>query len=145
MIGGEYVGNGYRIGELAEIAHVSKRTIDYYTNLGLLTAHRSDSNYRYYDKNAVEILHFIEQCKKMHMPLSDIKQLLARKHTAIDTSHSVATHVDEVTRHIQELEQELAHLKPLLDELTNEQRETIMKYVSGRATNLMQTLLLFLG
>jgi MerR family copper efflux transcriptional regulator len=79
------------------------------------------------------------------MPLSDIKQLLARKHTAIDTSHSVATHVDEVTRHIQELEQELAYLKPLLDELTNEQRETIMKYVSGRATNLMQTLLLFLG
>ncbi|WP_232362250.1 MerR family transcriptional regulator, partial [Bacillus thuringiensis] len=26
----------YRIGQLALMAHVSKRTIDYYTNLGIL-------------------------------------------------------------------------------------------------------------
>ncbi len=130
---------------MAELAQVSKRTIDYYTNLGLLAAHRSDSNYRYYDKSAVNVLNFIEQCKKMHMPLCEIKQLLERKQTNVDANHSVAEQVDEISRHIQKLEQELSHLKPLLDGLTDDQRQTMMKYVSGRAATLMQTLVLFLG
>jgi len=40
----------YRIGELANIANVSKRTVDYYTSLGLLHAQRTKSNYRIYDE-----------------------------------------------------------------------------------------------
>lgn len=37
-----------RIGDLAKATGVAKRTIDYYTNLGLLQAERSRTNYRYY-------------------------------------------------------------------------------------------------
>ena len=52
---------------------MSKRTIDYYTNLGILKAERSQSNYRYYDETAFETLQFIE-VQKMHMPLCEIKE-----------------------------------------------------------------------
>ena len=38
----------YKIGELAKIADVSPRTIDYYTKLSLIEPEkRSDTNYRY--------------------------------------------------------------------------------------------------
>ena len=56
------------------MAHVSKRTIDYYTNLGILKAERSQSNYRYYDETAFETLQFIEKCKEMHILLCEIKE-----------------------------------------------------------------------
>lgn len=39
----------YRIGELAKAAHISERTIDYYTKLGLISPEsRSTKNYRLY-------------------------------------------------------------------------------------------------
>lgn len=37
-----------RIGDLAKATGVAKRTIDYYTNLCLLLAERSQTNYRDY-------------------------------------------------------------------------------------------------
>lgn len=61
---GDSNGALYRIGELASIANVSKRTIDYYTRLGLLKPQRTGANYRIYDENAVNELQFIEECKK---------------------------------------------------------------------------------
>ncbi len=134
----------YRIGELAEMAQVSKRTIDYYTNLGLLQAERSDSNYRYYDETALHTLRFIEQCKKMHMPLCEIKQVLQHKQKQTEENSSVLSQVDEISKHMQQLERELVNLKPLLDNMTEEQRQMMTKYLSNRMSTLVQTLLLFL-
>ncbi|RKJ54475.1 MerR family transcriptional regulator, partial [Butyricicoccus sp. 1XD8-22] len=42
---------------------ITKRTIDYYTSLGLLEAERSSSNYRYYTSEAINRLHEIEEMK----------------------------------------------------------------------------------
>lgn len=66
----------YKIGELASIANVSKRTIDYYTKLGLLKAERSKSNYRYYDSSALEDLKLIDHYKKLNYSLDMIKERL---------------------------------------------------------------------
>ncbi len=66
----------YRIGELAQIAQVTKRTVDYYTNLGLLAPVRSCSNYRYYDEHALKRLQLIVLCKQQRLALSDIKSRL---------------------------------------------------------------------
>lgn len=49
-----------------------------------------------------------------------------------------------MTEHIQRLETELTQLKPLLDGLTDSQREKISKSLSGQTTALMQTLMMFL-
>lgn len=61
------------IGELAETTGITKRTIDYYTNLGLLKAERSTSNYRFYTSEAIERIKIIEEMKAQGMCLSDIK------------------------------------------------------------------------
>ncbi|MGR5985382.1 MerR family transcriptional regulator [Bacillus cytotoxicus] len=134
----------YRIGQLAHLAHVSKRTIDYYTNLGILKAERSQSNYRYYDETAFETLQFIEKCKEMHMPLCEIKERIEEKKKSLGINEHVSKQVNEVTEHIQRLETELTQLKPLLDGLTDSQREKISKSLSGQTTALMQTLMMFL-
>ena len=78
-----YVGNEtLKIGELAEMANVTKRTVDYYTNLGLLKAERSASNYRYYSIGELERLRRIEGYKRENLSLEDIKELLKNKEAA---------------------------------------------------------------
>ncbi|MBC6971219.1 MerR family transcriptional regulator [Bacillus sp. Xin] len=134
----------YRIGQLAHLAHVSKRTIDYYTNLGILKAERSQSNYRYYDETAFETLQFIEKCKEMHMPLCEIKERIEERKKLLGINEHVSKQVNEVTNHIHQLEVELTQLKSLLDGLTDSQREKISKSLSGQTTTLLQTLVLLL-
>lgn len=141
---GKVVGKVYRIGQLAHLAHVSKRTIDYYTNLGILKAERSQSNYRYYDETVLETLQFIEKCKEMHMPLCEIKERIEERKKLLGINEHVSKQVNEVTNHIHRLETELTQLKPLLDGLTDSQREKISKSLSGQTTALIQTLILFL-
>ncbi|MDA1974761.1 MerR family transcriptional regulator [Bacillus cereus group sp. MYBKT14-1] len=139
------MGNRYRIGEVAELAQVSKRTIDYYTNLGLLEAKRSNKNYRYYDESAVDRLKFIEKCKQLNMKLSEIIKVLDNQQNQTVLNHKLAGQVNDVSGHLQQLEHELMHLKPLLDNLTEEQKKLYMKGLSGQATTLIQTLVLFLS
>ncbi len=140
---GKIVGKVYRIGQLAHLAHVSKRTIDYYTNLGILKAERSQSNYRYYDETELETLQFIEKCKEMHMPLCEIKERIEERKKLLGINEHVSKQMNEVTNHIHRLETELTQLKPLLDGLTDSQREKISKSLSGQTTALIQTLILF--
>lgn len=130
---------------MAELAQVSKRTIDYYTNLGLLEVKRSNKNYRYYDESTVDRLKFIEKCKQLNMQLSEIKKVLDNQQNQTVLNHKLAGQVNDVSGHLQQLEHELMHLKPLLDNLTEEQKKLYMKGLSGQATTLIQTLVLFLS
>ena len=58
------------------MANVTKRTVDYYTNLGLLKAERSPSNYRFYGKEELERLKTIDLFKKNNHSLDEIRELL---------------------------------------------------------------------
>ncbi len=55
---------------------ITKRTIDYYTNIGLLEAERSASNYRYYAPAMIERLHYIERRKLEGLSLEEIQHEL---------------------------------------------------------------------
>lgn len=62
-----------RIGELATRAQVSARTVDYYTNLGLLTpVKRTASNYRLYDPADVDRIHLVRRLELQGVPLEEI-------------------------------------------------------------------------
>ena len=63
----------YRIGEIAKLKNISKRTIDYYTQIGLLNPIRTDSNYRLYGEDSIQILEWVEHYKTLNMPLEEIK------------------------------------------------------------------------
>jgi MerR family copper efflux transcriptional regulator len=66
-----------KIGELAARAQVSIRTVDYYTNLGLLTpAERTASNYRLYRLADVERINLVQRLEVQGVPLNEIATAL---------------------------------------------------------------------
>ncbi|MEV0335606.1 MerR family transcriptional regulator [Nocardia sp. NPDC050717] len=73
-------GNLLRIGELAEHAEVSTRTVDHYTQLGLLVpAERTAGNYRLYDRTDVDRIALIRQLETQGIPLEEIATALTTR------------------------------------------------------------------
>ncbi|MEH7116344.1 MerR family transcriptional regulator [Neobacillus vireti] len=129
------------MGEIAEIAHVSKRTIDYYTSIGLLKAERSKSNYRIYSDEALNDLRFIEECKGLHFPLDEIKRKLEMRKAKNLRESEVEKHVSAVTQQMKQLHSDLFDLIPILEKLDEEQKEKLSSNLSLLRTVLMESLL----
>ena len=126
-----------RIGELAEKTHVTKRTIDYYTNLGLLKAERSSSNYRYYDSSSIDRIGFIEGRKSEGKSLEEIKREL-------DIQHSEEIDVLELRLKIRDLEKEVTEVLQHLEKQDKKRYEELKGKISHESLSLIQTLLLLL-
>ncbi|WP_349294142.1 MerR family transcriptional regulator [Lysinibacillus sp. Bpr_S20] len=125
------------MGELAEKTGITKRTIDYYTNIGLLEAERSASNYRYYAPAMIERLHFIEQRKQQGLSLINIQhELNITPHEEID--------VQTLRVKMQDLEQDVTFLLEQINKQDNQDIEKIKKHVSPESIALMQSLLLLI-
>ncbi|MDR4945818.1 MerR family transcriptional regulator [Neobacillus cucumis] len=129
------------MGEIAEMAHVSKRTIDYYTSIGLLNADRSKSNYRIYSDEALVDLKFIEECKSLHFPLDEIKRKLEMRKAKHLRESEVEKHVSAVTQQMKQLHSDLFDLIPILETLDEEQKQKLTSNLSLLRTTLMQSLL----
>lgn len=139
IVWGEILGaEKLKIGELADITNVTKRTIDYYTNLGLLKAERSASNYRYYDLSSIERIHFIEKRKIEGMSLDEIKQEIIEK-------YSEEVDVLELRLKIQGLEKEVSEVLAQLEKTDQTRFAEIKKKISPESLSLIQSLLLFLS
>jgi len=66
-----------KIGELAKQTDLAVGTIRYYESLGLIEpVERSESGYRYYDREAVKRLQFIKKAQSLQFSLSEIQQVL---------------------------------------------------------------------
>ncbi|MGE7604560.1 MerR family transcriptional regulator [Peribacillus sp. NPDC097675] len=140
-VGRGYIGNEVlKIGELASLANVTKRTVDYYTNMGLLKAERSSSNYRYYSVEELERLRRIEEYKRKDLSLEDIKELLK--------PNSKSPYVIEETglqlkNKINDLNEELREIISLLKK--DEKNELhLKKQISHESITLIQSLLVLL-
>jgi MerR family transcriptional regulator, copper efflux regulator len=123
------------------LSGVSKRTIDYYTSLGLLKAERSKSNYRIYSEEALDDLKFIEECKSMHLPLEEIKRKLDIKKSKQIRESEVEKHVSDVTNQMKQLKNELAAILPIIEKLDGPQKEDLANQLSREGSALMQSLL----
>lgn len=133
-----YNGTFYRIGELAHLANISKRTIDYYTSLGLLQAKRSKSNYRIYPEEALDDLKVIEEYKKMHLPLHEIKEKLEfKKHVELK-DRDVEKQVETVTNQIKQLTIDLSVLLPVISQY---KLDPLSKKLNEEGTALIESLL----
>ncbi|MEW9051309.1 MAG: MerR family transcriptional regulator [Neobacillus sp.] len=129
------------MGELAEIAMVSKRTIDYYTSIGLLSAERSKSNYRIYSEESISDLKFIEECKTLHYPLEEIKRKLAMKKDKQIRESEVEKHVSTVTQQMKQLQSDLFDLIPIIDNLDEQQKVKFTKNLTTLRSVLKTSLL----
>lgn len=138
----------FKIGELAKKANVSKRTIDYYTQIGLLHIETtSASNYRLYTEKAIEDIRFIEDCKKMNMSLQEIKERLELKrfnNKSVEKDDTCLKHAELLATHMKQLEQEIKELKPIFEQLSQDSQLEITNRINPQSKALMQSILLLI-
>ncbi|MFA1715109.1 MerR family transcriptional regulator [Peribacillus frigoritolerans] len=136
-----YVGNEtLKIGELAEMANVTKRTVDYYTNLGLLKAERSASNYRYYSVGELERLRRIEGYKRDNLSLEDIKELLKKDKEA---ASAIEERGLQLKNKMDGLNEELQEFISLIEK-DGKSELLLKKQISRESMALIQSLLVLL-
>jgi DNA-binding transcriptional MerR regulator len=111
-----------RIGQLADAAGVSAKTVRYYEGEGLLhEPDRTPSGYRDYDADTVDRLAFIRHAQAAGLTLRQIREILEVR----DGGHAPCRHVadlvahrlDEVERRLDELQHTHAQLRQLKQRL----------------------------
>jgi MerR family copper efflux transcriptional regulator len=122
------------------MANVTKRTVDYYTNLGLLKAERSASNYRYYSVGELERLRSIEGYKRKNLSLEDIKDIFKQE-------KEVASAIEETGLQLKNkmdgLNEELQEVISLIKK--DEKNELLLKkQISHESMALIKSLLVLL-
>jgi len=139
----------YKIGEIARLAGVSKRTIDYYTTLGLLRPVRSESNYRYYDGEALVCLKIIESMKNSRFTLEEIKERLSLLNDARRPDPAAGgsgINVELLRRQLIQLEKQLVQLQPGGAAGMNEaQAARLRDKVMLQSVAVFQSLLLYIN
>jgi MerR family transcriptional regulator, copper efflux regulator len=121
---------------------VSKRTIDYYTKIGILTPERSDSNYRFYGEEAVSTLQLILQYKELNIPLTEIREKVELFKTNSIEQDRVLKYTQALSKRMEHLETELKEIKPMLDSLTEDQQKTVISKMSTQSMALAKLLMI---
>jgi Cd(II)/Pb(II)-responsive transcriptional regulator len=104
-----------KIGELAKLSHCPIETIRYYEKAGLLQEPlRTEGNYRDYSDEHVTRLRFVRNCRALDMTHQEIHSILALMDEHSTDCHEVNVLVDA---HIQHVDQRIAELQSLRDEL----------------------------
>ncbi|BAN03504.1 heavy metal-responsive transcriptional regulator [Ilumatobacter coccineus] len=109
-----------RIGELANTAGVTAKTIRYYESIGLLDEpERTESGYRSYGPPAIERLDFVKQAQASGLSLAEIRSILQIKdaggQTCAHTTELLRHHLDELDARIVELEAARAELRAMFE------------------------------
>lgn len=97
-----------RIGELADEAGLTAKTIRYYESIGLMSEpHRHANGYRDYDEDAVRQLRFIRDSQAAGLTLAEVGEIVTMKaageSTCGHTRSLLARHVAEVDAQIERL------------------------------------------
>jgi MerR family copper efflux transcriptional regulator len=134
----------YRIGELAALAGISPRTIDYYTGLGLLTAaKRSTGNYRLYDDETLSRIRRIETLKAQKYSLEEIRKQFTSLNRVTD--EAVNRKLSDLQSHLAQLEREVKELEPVLEQLKPQQAKRLFRAITPQTAACVEALLLLLG
>jgi MerR family transcriptional regulator, copper efflux regulator len=131
----------YRVGELAKLTGVSQRTIDYYTQLGLIhPIKRTDNNYRHYNDETIARLKRIETLKKEKYSLEEIKMSLDQL-DRVGCEETVADKLTAIQLHLLQLEKEVKELSPLIQQLKPKQAKNLYKLLTPQSAACIEALL----
>lgn len=139
----------YKIGEIADLAGISKRTVDYYTNFGLLNPLRSESNYRYYSQEALFRLKLIECMKKKRLTLEEIRKRLSlldnnQLETGIEIDKETIS-IDFIKKQLKELEKQIIQLQPVTPGQEFSQASQLSKQVLIQSMALINSIMLYIN
>jgi len=134
-----------RIGELAKLASVSARTIDFYTKIGLIEpVARSAKNYRLYNHETLERLERIEQMKKEKYSLDEIKAVLEQWNKISHDEH-VHRKLTDLQLHLTQLQRQVEELEPVIGKLKPQQARNVYKRLMPQTAACIEALMLLLG
>jgi DNA-binding transcriptional MerR regulator len=93
----------YTVRQLAQLAGISRRTLHYYDEIGLLhPAGKGANGYRYYDDGSLLRLQQIMLYRELDMPLDRIRRILGRRD--FDALRAMENHAEELRVRIRHME-----------------------------------------
>ena len=135
----------YKIGELAKLADVSSRTIDYYTKLSLIEPEkRSDTNYRLYSDETLHRLKRIESMKNEKYTLEEIKASL-KQMNKVSQDDAVRDKLTSIQLHLEQLKKEAKELGPIIQELKPNQLKKLYRVLTQPTAACIEALIVLLG
>jgi MerR family transcriptional regulator, thiopeptide resistance regulator len=94
----------FTVQELARMAGITRRTLHYYDEIGLLKPSRvGDNGYRYYGEDALVRLQQIMLYREMEIPLENIKTIMGRRD--FDVLRALEHHRKQLSKRIERMEQ----------------------------------------
>jgi MerR family copper efflux transcriptional regulator len=131
-----------RIGALADLAGVSSRTIDYYTQIGLIQEEaRSPGKHRLYSTDALITIKIIKELQKQHYTLNEIVLLFSGKENS-----KLFERVVSIRCHLDSLQQEVAQLYPTVRMSgSNHEVKALSRELINKGMQVVQALLVLLG
>lgn len=135
----------YKIGELAKLADVSSRTIDYYTKLNLIEPEkRSDTNYRLYSDETLTRLKRIESMKNEKYTLEEIKANL-QQWSKVSPDDTVRDKLTSIQIHLEQLVKEAKELGPIIQQLKPNQMKKLSRILTQPTAACIEALIVLLG
>ena len=106
----------FTIGQMAEVNHVTKKTLMIYHKLGLLVPEDVDpqTGYRYYSLNQCSTLDMIQQLKQIGLSLAQIREIMDRRDVGY-MQELIREQIARMRREITELELSLSTARGLVD------------------------------
>lgn len=117
-----------RIGEAANVSGLEATAIRFYEKQGVLPGpERTNSGYRDYTDEDVELLRFVRRARSLEIPLADVRQIVELRTRGEAPCGVVrramareATAIDSRIEELQELRDELKQLRDLADRVADE-------------------------
>jgi MerR family copper efflux transcriptional regulator len=99
-----------------------------------------------YEESTLHDLNLIEHYKKLNMPLSEIKSTLEMvKENNGENFYKVEKHFEQISTIMLHLNEEMKEIKPILDNLSANQKEALLTKMSPQGVTLAHSILLLLG
>lgn len=113
-------GGHVRIGELAERAGVSTKTLRYYETIGVLPEPvRTPSGYRDYPAEALDVVRFVRSAQTVGLTLGEIRGIVAYR----ERGKAPCEHTLELIRHrAGEIDEQITRLEGMRTELRRLER-----------------------
>ena len=104
------------IGEFSNICKVSKKTLRYYAEIGLLfpSEINPENGYRYYSIDQLKTMLFIDRLKSYHFSLEEIKEILTSEEPCdekiyaglLDKRKELKRQMEEAQKNIEQLDED---------------------------------------
>lgn len=105
----------YSIGEVSDLCNISRKTLRYYEELGLITPDaKGRNNYRYYSRETILQIPIIKYYKMMGFTLEEMKSLVS----GCDYS-TLLNHFHRKVREFEDYEREIYHQKVFITDWYN--------------------------